>query len=128
MSNWLLLVLTSSKYSSSSYSPTVHSFTEIARKLLRLEGVRYVLSDKLNQDPIEEFFGKQRGAGGHHDNPTLEQFGHAYVRNIVAGSLVRGPARGNVRSRDATLPTESEEPLQKRKKPHQFGFSKEAPL
>ncbi|PIK36055.1 hypothetical protein BSL78_27120 [Apostichopus japonicus] len=43
---------------------TVHSFTEIARKLLRLEGVRYVLSDKLNQDPIEEFFGKQRGQGG----------------------------------------------------------------
>lgn len=107
---------------------TVHSFIEITRKLLRIERVKYILSDKLNQDPIEEFFGKQRGAGGHHDNPTLAQFGHAYVRNIAAGSLVRGPARGNVRIRDAPLPAESEEPLPKRKKSQQFGLSKEAPL
>lgn len=48
-------------------------------------------------------------SGGHHDNPTMEQFGHAYVRNIAAGSLVRCHTRGNVRSRDAPLATASEE-------------------
>ena len=29
------------------------------------------LSDKLNQDPIEEHFGYVRGAGGPSDNPTI---------------------------------------------------------
>ncbi|KAJ8018355.1 hypothetical protein HOLleu_43698 [Holothuria leucospilota] len=35
-----------------------------------MEGVSYILSDKLNQDPIEEFFGKQRAAGGDRDHPN----------------------------------------------------------
>ncbi|KAJ8028143.1 hypothetical protein HOLleu_30295 [Holothuria leucospilota] len=93
-----------------------------------MEGVSYILSDKLNQDPIEEFFGKQRAAGGHRDHPTLEQFGHAFVRNSTAGGLLRGPARGNVRSRDEPLQSKNQEPLPKRKKVKRFGTSNESPL
>lgn len=52
----------------------VNSFIEITKFLVSMDGVSYFLSDKLNQDPIEEFFSKQRDAGGHHDNPSAEQF------------------------------------------------------
>ncbi|KAJ8048996.1 hypothetical protein HOLleu_01530 [Holothuria leucospilota] len=38
----------------------VHSFVERTQELLKMDGVEYVLSDKYNQHPIEEFFGKQR--------------------------------------------------------------------
>ena len=41
----------------------VHSFVEMARCLLSVPGVEYILSEKPCQDPIESFFGKQRGAG-----------------------------------------------------------------
>ena len=36
--------------------------------------VDYILSEKLCQDPLESFFGKQRAAGGRNDNPTVQQF------------------------------------------------------
>lgn len=108
---------------------TVHSFAEIVKTLLSMEGVKYVLSDKLNQDPLEEFFGKQRAAGGHHENPTVEQFGHALLKNIAAGSWAAASSRGNVRARDDSfVGDEGDEPLPKRKRHQQrFGLSKEAP-
>ena len=42
--------------------PLVHSFLEMMPYLLSLPGVQYVLSEKLCQDPVEAFFGKQRAA------------------------------------------------------------------
>ena len=38
--------------------------------LLQQPGVDYLLSAKLNQDPLKEFFGKQRAIGRRADNPT----------------------------------------------------------
>ncbi|KAJ8023362.1 Transposable element P transposase [Holothuria leucospilota] len=93
----------------------VKSFTEMAKYLLSMDGVEFILSDKLNQDPIEEFFSKQRGAGGHHDNPTAEQFGHHFLRNIVAGTSARGSRRANVRRGELSKDI-SDEPLPKRKR------------
>ncbi|KAJ8048790.1 hypothetical protein HOLleu_01252 [Holothuria leucospilota] len=96
---------------------TVHSFIEICQKLLKIEGVEYILSDKFNQDPIEEFFGKQRSAGGHHDIPSLEQFGHHFMRNVFAGNRAASSKRGNVRPQaDVDVDTE-EEILPKRPRP-----------
>ncbi|KAJ8049239.1 hypothetical protein HOLleu_01897 [Holothuria leucospilota] len=62
----------------------VNTFVDVAAYLLSKDGVKYILSDKFKQDPIEEFFSKQRAAGGYHDNPSAAQFGHHYLRNIVA--------------------------------------------
>lgn len=76
------------------------SFIKLTELLLGTEGVEYVLSDKFNQDPLEEFFGKQRASGGHHDSPTVEQFEHSLVRNVVAGHNIPGTSRGNVRSEE----------------------------
>ena len=44
---------------------TVKSFVELAKYLLEQDGVQYILSERFNQDPIEEFFGQQRGHGGY---------------------------------------------------------------
>ena len=52
----------------------VHLFVELVKKLLTLDGVSYFLSDNLNQDPLEEHFGRQHICGGASDNATLEQY------------------------------------------------------
>ena len=72
----------------------------------------FFLSDKLNQDPVEEFFSKQRGAGGHNDNPTVEQFSHHTLDNIVAGSCARGSRRANVRTASEPGQKLSDEPFE----------------
>ena len=51
----------------------MHSFVEFAKKLLTLDVMNYFLSDKLNQNPLEEHFGRQRGCGGASNNRTPEQ-------------------------------------------------------
>ncbi|XP_071855160.1 uncharacterized protein [Apostichopus japonicus] len=93
----------------------VHSFTEITKLLLAMDGVNFFLSDKLNQDPVEEFFSKQRSAGGHHDNPSAEQFGHHLMKNIAAGSHAAASRRANVR-REQPSKDISDEPLPKKKR------------
>ena len=52
----------------------VHSFVELTRYLRDKPGVQYFLSEKLCQDPLESFFGKQRMRGGYSDNPTVQTF------------------------------------------------------
>ena len=64
----------------------VSSFVEFAPMVFKKYGVDFFLSDKLNQDPIEEHFGRIRGAGGASDNPTLEQYGYRNKKIIAAKS------------------------------------------
>ena len=68
--------------------------------LLQLPGVTYLLSEKFNQDPLEEYFSKQRGAGGSSDNPTAGQVGHTMLALQVASSCVQASKRGNCRLTD----------------------------
>ena len=55
-------------------SPTVYSFVSLTRNLLTKPGVKAVLSEKFNQDPLEQYFSRQRSAGGCNDNPTVTEF------------------------------------------------------
>ncbi|XP_056007180.1 uncharacterized protein LOC125647649 [Ostrea edulis] len=64
---------------------TVKSFIE-ARYLLQ-QGVPYVLSNVFCQDPLEEHFGRHRGLGTHHDNPTIHQFGYQENQLRIQRSL-----------------------------------------
>ena len=41
---------------------------------LKIPGVKYFLSEKLCQDPLESFFGNQRMHGGSNDNPNVATF------------------------------------------------------
>ena len=77
----------------------VHSFVEMVPKLLAIPGVRCVLSDKLNQDPLEEHFGRQRSRGGANDNPTLEDYGRNERKIQVMKTTMIKVVRGNTRGR-----------------------------
>ena len=49
---------------------TVHSFVDMIPELLKIPGVKYVLTDKASQDDVEEHFFKHRSGGGANDNPS----------------------------------------------------------
>ena len=73
----------------------MRSFVELSTILFAVPGVQYILSEKLSQDSIERFFGKQRAAGGHNDNPTVQGFCSNTVSLRVQGSAALEPVRGN---------------------------------
>ena len=102
------------------FQPTVISFVEMARFLLKLPGVKFLLSERFCQDPLESFFGHQRSKGGRNDNPTVKQFCDNTVSLRVQGSAALNPLRGNCRKRpaDKVIPVD-DTPLPKRsRKPH----------
>ena len=68
--------------------------------LLKEPGVNFLLSEKFNQDPLEQYFSKQRGIGGRNENPTVEQFSHNLQALYVASSCVKASKRGNVKAQD----------------------------
>ena len=70
---------------------------ELIPFLLRIRGVKYVLTEKFCQDPLESFFGKQRMHGGANDNPTVATFLKNTVSLRLQGSVALKPVRGNCR-------------------------------
>ncbi len=95
----------------------VNSFVEMTRYLLSVDPSSYLLSEKISQDPLEHYFGKQRACGGHNQHPSLDQC----VKNAPAlrmqKSFVLDPIRGNCR-RKRLLSNEiiDDTPLPKRKR------------
>lgn len=73
------------------------SFTEMEKYLLSLDSSSFLLSEKISQDPLEHYFGKQRACGGRNEHPNL----HQCVKNAPAlrmqRSFVLDPVRGNCR-------------------------------
>ena len=57
-------------------------------------GFRFLLTRRLNQDPLENFFGVIRQAGGFNANPTPYQFQNAY-RKSCFNSLLQPSHSGN---------------------------------
>ena len=93
------------------------SFVDMVKYLFTLKGVKFFLSEKISQDPLEKFFGNQRQRGGVNENPTVQEFCKntqaLRVINNVCGD-VRGNCRGRKRARDDNL-LEENTPLRKRK-------------
>ena len=58
----------------------------MAKQLLSKDGVGYVLSDKFNQDPLQEHFGKQRSRGGSNENSSLREYMNNARKLLVAKS------------------------------------------
>ena len=83
--------------------------------LSQKEGL-FILSERLNQDPLESFFGKQRARGGRSDNPNVRSF----LYNMQAIRVQRTMAirhGGNVRKRKLQWTTDIDDlsrPLKKR--------------
>lgn len=92
---------------------------ELVPQILSIDGVEYFLSDKLNQDPLEEHFGKQRMRGGALENPSLEEYMYNERKIIVAKSDMIRSIRGNTRRRPRELDVidvNDDRPLPKRSK------------
>ncbi|XP_071476835.1 uncharacterized protein [Diadema antillarum] len=94
---------------------TVRSFVQLAKELLLEDGVEFVLSEKFSQDPLEEYFSRQRGVGGRFDNPDVHQFGSNILPLHVAGSSIAVSAKANVKSQKRKTAVDST-PLQSRKR------------
>ena len=74
------------------YIFSVKAFVEMARFLLKLPGVKYLLSERFCQDPLEEFFSQQRAQGRRNDNPTASEFKKTMVSRA---STATDPLHGN---------------------------------
>ena len=75
---------------------TGKSFVELVRYIFSLSDVKSFLSQRLCQDPLENFFGRQRQRGGSHDNPNVKEFIHNTQALRVAQSVKvkKGNCRG----------------------------------
>ena len=75
---------------------TVHSIVECVQFLFRNGQCKYVLTERFCQDPLENYFGRQRSLGARKDNPTLRDdgFNDNSIRNqkvfrpIAAGNCI----------------------------------------
>ena len=91
---------------------------ELWKTLLEIDGVMYILSDKFNQDPLEEHCGRQRMKGGGIDYPTVENYGHNEKKTILAKSEMLTVVQGNTRKRfrdEAKIDVHDERELPKQK-------------
>lgn len=97
----------------------MNSFTELGRKLLRLPGVKYILSEVFSQDPLERYFSRQRHRGGSNDNPTAFQVPYSASTLVQQKSVYKDLKTMNVEPEEHVDDTDSHEasiPLKKRKR------------
>ena len=73
----------------------VKSFVEMTRYLLSQGENIFLLSERVSQDPLENYFGQQRARGGRNENPTVQQCVHNAAAIRVQKSLALNPVRGN---------------------------------
>ena len=78
------------------YKITVHSVIEAIKFLLQ-EGMEFVLTERFCQDPVEEYFGKQRKIGRRSENPDIRMFG--YNNNTIRIQRSVSCQSGNTRGR-----------------------------
>jgi hypothetical protein len=69
---------------------TVYSFIEVVPYLISLDGAKFVLSERFNQDSLEHFFGQQRSKCGRGDKPNVQQFVYNTQAIRTSISLVSG--------------------------------------
>ena len=94
---------------------TVHSFTELGPKLVKLEGVKYLLSEVFSQDPLERYFSRQRHRGGSCDNPTVHQVPYNAATLVQQRSIYRDLKTMNVEPEEVNIEVASQ-PLMIEKK------------
>ena len=61
---------------------------------LKAEGFKFILTRRLNQDPLENYFGKIRMGGGCNTDPPITVFGNI-VRKLMFTSLLEPPSGKN---------------------------------
>ena len=99
------------------YFPIAKSFIELLRYIFKIPGVKFFLSERLSQNPLENFFGCQRQRCRTNENPNLNEFCKntqaLRVINSVCGTISKGNCRGNKQGVDMD---ENNKPLPKRRR------------
>lgn len=102
-------------HSNLSIISTVKSFVELVQYILKIPGAKYFLSERISQDPLENFFGVQRQRGRTGENPNVAQF----CKNTQAIRLINSVCanvKGNCRGRKQCIDMEDNNPLPKRRR------------
>ena len=102
---------------------TLHGILALWSELKSVHSFKFLLTRRLNQDPLENFFGIVRQQGGNSDYPTPAQFGTAvkklFYDNFLVSSagncnadfnlmLVGAPSQNVLSSLSKTIPKEIE--------------------
>lgn len=79
----------------------VKSFVEMTKYLLSQTGSEglFLLSERISQDPLENYFGKQRSRGGRCDNPTIKDCLINSLAIRAQQSIEMDQVRGNCRGK-----------------------------
>jgi hypothetical protein len=93
---------------------TTKSIVECVRFLLG-EGAPYVLTNRFNQDPLEQFFGHCKCKGGSNDNRSVYDISNTITTLRAVGSVALAPVRGNTKRQNGAKEI-SNAPLELRKK------------
>lgn len=64
------------------------------------KGAKFVLTNHLNQDKLEQHFGKIRSLAGACDNPNTKQYGENNIKINVLRQFVKAPINGNTSVED----------------------------
>ena len=103
---------------------TVKSFVAMTKELLSQPGSEdlFLLSERFSQDPLENYFGKQRTRGSRNDNPSFKECLQNAVAIRAQKSLELDRVQGNCRRKRQlgegahTLKEGDDTPLPKRKR------------
>ena len=97
------------------------SFTELGPQLLKLPGVKYLLSEVFCQDPLERYFSRQRHRGGSNDNPTASQVPYNANTLVQQQAMYRDVKTMNVEAMSNLSCVDAlSEPLPKKKRSKSF--------
>ena len=103
---------------------TAKSAVDLSRYLLS-SGMKFMLTEKFNQDVVEEYFMRQRSLGRRNENPDLYQFGYQANTIRIQRSVV--PMTGNTAGKYSKQRPAWEEvdntPLDKHQKQPTYKFS-----
>ena len=98
-------------------SPIATSFCEMNEYIFtKIPDVKYFLSEKLCQDPLESFFGHQRIRGGSNDNPSVATFIQSTVSIRSQRSVLLQPLTGNCTALENPTLVVDDTPLKKRQR------------
>ena len=88
----------------------------LVRYLFTLDDVHSFLSQRICQDPLENFFGRQRQRGGNHDNPSVKEFMHNTQALRVAKTfkIHKGNCRKGTEEDEEMSVKENSQPIPKR--------------
>ena len=100
---------------------TANAFIELTEYLFTVPGVKSFLSERISQDPLEKYFGRQRQRGKVNENPTVSQVLKNAQALRVINSIDIDTGAGNTRGTNSKRPLlgkENSQPLPKRRYEH----------